>query len=440
MSLSNIILNIILLYKIVYTMKPYLEWIKPIKRKYPYNDQPLPIDFFRKRLKLGKPLNIFNDNKSLILQQKKNNNRELACDSYSEDNSYYSSLEELQDSNSFSNEEETHYIIEDYINHVSQKKNNRENININVNDNNKKIEKNSIKIKSYNIKDNENDNNNHDNNINENSKRHSIRKYINEELYPLVNQRLNLNPINLNIIDVEGDGNCLYRCLARFIYGTEDLNLRVRDEIYQEALNRINNYPDITIETEIGPMLLYDYIHHIDTPGFYGGELEITIAIDIYNINISTYNDNENRRFSFIRYYNNNKDENLHLLILSNADNVHFQLAYYKKNSKIDFKYKIPQTIIEQNFENKVKNDDQDNDSIINSIQIKEPEIYSILKKFENKTLNEKLLFYNNKINSVDLYDIYYYVYYLKLNQYKEGKYSEKFKNLFKGKDYKSKK
>jgi hypothetical protein len=48
-------------------------------------------------------------------------------------------------------------------------------------------------------------------------------------------------------------------------------------------------------------------------------------------------------------------------------------------------------------------------------------------------------LFYNNKINSVDLYDIYYYVYYLKLNQYKEGKYTPKFKNLFKGKDYKSK-
>ena len=47
---------------------------------------------------------------------------------------------------------------------------------------------------------------------------------------------------------------------------------------------------------------------------------------------------------------------------------------------------------------------------------------------------------YNNKINSIDLYDIYYYLYYLQLNQYKEGKYTEKFKSLFKGKDYKSKK
>ena len=53
---------------------------------------------------------------------------------------------------------------------------------------------------------------------------------------------------------MEGDGNCLYRCIARFIYGTEDLHLRVRDEIYQEALNRINDYPDITIETELSPI------------------------------------------------------------------------------------------------------------------------------------------------------------------------------------------
>ena len=87
---------------------------------------------------------------------------------------------------------------------------------------------------------------------------------------------------------MEGDGNCLYRCIARFIYGTEDLHLRVRDEIYQEALNRINHYPDITIETELGPMHLHDYIHHINNPGFSGGELEISIASDIYNINIIT--------------------------------------------------------------------------------------------------------------------------------------------------------
>ena len=72
-------------------------------------------------------------------------------------------------------------------------------------------------------------------------------------------------------------------------------------------------------------MLLHDYIHYINKPRFFGGELEITIAIDIYNINIATYSDNDNRGFEFIRYYNNNKDENHHLLILSNTHNLHFR-------------------------------------------------------------------------------------------------------------------
>ena len=56
--------------------------------------------------------------------------------------------------------------------------------------------------------------------------------------------------------------------------------------------------------------------------------------------------------------------------------------------------------------------DDQDNENIINSNQQKEPEIYNILNKIENKTLNERLTDYNNKVNSIDLYDIYYYLYY----------------------------
>ena len=67
---------------------------------------------------------------------------------------------------------------------------------------------------------------------------------------------------------MEGEGNCLYRYIARFVYGTEDLHMRLRDEIYQEAINRINNYPDITIETELEPMLLHDYIHRINNQVF----------------------------------------------------------------------------------------------------------------------------------------------------------------------------
>ena len=56
------------------------------------------------------------------------------------------------------------------------------------------------------------------------------------------------------MINIKGDRNCLYRSISRFVYGTENLHLRVRNEIYLEALNRINEYPDIALETENRPM------------------------------------------------------------------------------------------------------------------------------------------------------------------------------------------
>ena len=55
-------------------------------------------------------------------------------------------------------------------------------------------------------------------------------------------------------------------------------------------MNRVNDYPDITLQTEIGPLSIRDYINHINQLGFYGGEIEINIiASDLYNLNIVTY-------------------------------------------------------------------------------------------------------------------------------------------------------
>jgi hypothetical protein len=44
------------------------------------------------------------------------------------------------------------------------------------------------------------------------------------------------------------------------------------------------------METEQGPMNKRDYVEHIDQEGFYGGDLEIGITGDIYNINITSFN------------------------------------------------------------------------------------------------------------------------------------------------------
>ena len=74
---------------------------------------------------------------------------------------------------------------------------------------------------------NESDDNNSNNNNNPNDPNKSNAEslnfnninFINEQLYPLIRHRLNLNPINLNIYNPVGDCNCLFRSISRFIYG-----------------------------------------------------------------------------------------------------------------------------------------------------------------------------------------------------------------------------
>ena len=126
-----------------------------------------------------------------------------------------------------------------------------------------------------------------------------------------------------------GDGNCLFKSLSRFIFGTEDLYHQIRQEIYEEAVRRKNNYPDITLDSEIGPLQINQYIDHLQNDQFYGGELEISIASSLYIINIAIYEDlrnNENNHigFSFINYYNKDNSEDRHLMILLNQNNIHF--------------------------------------------------------------------------------------------------------------------
>ena len=99
--------------------------------------------------------------------------------------------------------------------------------------------------------------------------------------------RLRMNPQNLNIIPIIGDGNCLFRSISCFVYGTEDLYARVRREIYNEVVLRSNNYPGLVLKL-VQSMHINEYIPHMKENGFFGGELEISIAASIYNINIAT--------------------------------------------------------------------------------------------------------------------------------------------------------
>ena len=187
-------------------------------------------------------------------------------------------------------------------------------------------------------------------------------------------------------------------------------------------------------------MNIRKYIYNINRNDFFGGELEIGIATNIYNINIATYNkirDNNNIiGLNPINYYSNHNDNNeqRYLLILTNSDNIHFRIAYYNTSmsNHLDMQFNIPD-IKKEEYNNFVK------DNEINLEQINE--ILKNLTNLKNNKLEDILNIYkyhNNK--DIGLDDIYYYLYYYNINNKIKGKYPKIFLDNIKDKNIKSKK
>ena len=106
------------------------------------------------------------------------------------------------------------------------------------------------------------------------------------------------------------------------------------------------------MDSELGPLSIREYIDNIKGKGIFGGELEISLASSIYNINIVTYNhiirNDIIYGFNNINYYNNNdNNKQRHLMILLNYENVHFSLDYINNAKPIDLNFDIPEEFIE---------------------------------------------------------------------------------------------
>ena len=158
--------------------------------------------------------------------------------------------------------------------------------------------------------------------------------FINEQFYPIVRNYKNINPNNIEIKEIIGDGNCLFRAISHFIKGNEYMYNCIRTQIYKEALNRINLIQNITIESERGNMPIHTYINTIKENGNYEGDFEISLAYDIFKINIAEYKaildtNNNILNHTFIKYINDDGNENRDLLLFLSFNKNHFNLGYY---------------------------------------------------------------------------------------------------------------
>ena len=94
------------------------------------------------------------------------------------------------------------------------------------------------------------------------------------------------------------------------------------------------------IETESGRIRMHN-IQTIKEDKNYYGDLEISISYDLYNFNIAEYKeiyDSEGTLTSqeFIKYINNDNNENKDLIILCYLNNNHFIWEYYKNNKNVN--------------------------------------------------------------------------------------------------------
>lgn len=149
-------------------------------------------------------------------------------------------------------------------------------------------------------------------------------------------------------------------------------------------------------------MRIHEYIYTINEISNHGGDLELSLAYELYHINIAEYKeirDNNDKLISlnFVKYINDNNEENKDLLILTNINDNHFNLAYYN-NTIVDTDFN-PISNITNNYENNnnISNNNltylkKNNDNKKESMSIIDTYIY---KDLSNLNLDEILEFYN---------------------------------------------
>ena len=80
------------------------------------------------------------------------------------------------------------------------------------------------------------------------------------------------------------------------------------------GINKKRILPNLLIDKEHGPERLYEYIKSINIPFRYGGDFEISLCYELFNINIAVYKEESDDNnllinLSFIDYINNDNNE-----------------------------------------------------------------------------------------------------------------------------------
>ena len=146
-------------------------------------------------------------------------------------------------------------------------------------------------------------------------------------------------------INIDKDGNCFYKCVSYFLYGTIDYHREIRDiisNVCKANLEELCNFQETVEIRKDKYILTRNYIDMISDEGNWATNIDISVTAYIYNINIAIYlknEDDEDLRYAHLYSYEENNYKNP-LLLLLNENFNHFNILYDFKNMM------IPMTIL----------------------------------------------------------------------------------------------
>ena len=156
-------------------------------------------------------------------------------------------------------------------------------------------------------------------------------KYKNMNMYIYIISKKNITKTRYILINIDKDGNCFYKCVSFFLYGTMAYHREVRNTISNVCKANIEVLSDFQAEVEIRKdkyIPTRDYIYMISDEGNWATNIDISVTAYIYNINIAIYfNDekDEELRYAHIFSYEDNDYKNP-LLLLQNENFNHFNI------------------------------------------------------------------------------------------------------------------
>ncbi|AXS67748.1 p87/vp80 [Cryptophlebia peltastica nucleopolyhedrovirus] len=142
---------------------------------------------------------------------------------------------------------------------------------------------------------------------------------------------INNKSIPHKIVKIGADGACLFRAIALFKYGDQNMHLRVRDEIVKYVIENWDDFSNYTCdETTNCYKSIYEYEKFMSQPQTYGSTTELYAASIIYAMRFEVYKDQK-------LYGNGFGDDSFQIKRLRfSGHNMHGHFDVYLADDKCD--------------------------------------------------------------------------------------------------------